>query len=193
MNTLGEAADVDIASLDDLLEALFNRIDFFHQHGCRLSDHGLRTLCYEPVPKSSLDRHFETILEGGELNPQQQAALKYHYPVALARRYNQKGWVQQYHLGALRNASSRMMDQLGADAGFDSIGDFPQAEAMAKFFNELDRTDQLAKTVIYNLNPADNAVFATMTGNFNDGSVRGKCSTVPPGGSWTRKTGSRSS
>jgi glucuronate isomerase len=88
--------------------------------------------------------------------------------------YHKKGWGQQFHLGALRNNSTRMMRELGPDTGFDSIGDFSQAWAMSKFFNYLDNTDQLAKTIIYNLNPADNELFATMIGNFNDGSFPGK-------------------
>jgi glucuronate isomerase len=87
---------------------------------------------------------------------------------------HEKGWVQQYHLGALRNNNSRMQRKLGADSGFDSIGDFEIAKPMAKFFNRLDSDDKLAKTIIYNLNPSDNELFATMIGNYNDGSVPGK-------------------
>lgn len=86
----------------------------------------------------------------------------------------EKGWVQQYHLGAIRNNNSRMMKQLGPDTGWDSIGDFSQARALAKFLNRLDTENKLAKTIIYNLNPSDNELFATMIGNFNDGSVEGK-------------------
>jgi glucuronate isomerase len=88
--------------------------------------------------------------------------------------YAKRGWVQQLHLGALRNNSARMMRQLGPDTGFDSIGDWEQASELAKYLNRLDTEDKLAKTILYNLNPRDNEVMATMIGNFNDGSVKGK-------------------
>jgi len=100
--------------------------------------------------------------------------FKFEVIFQLSKRYHAKGWVQQFHLGALRNTNERMLQQLGPDTGFDSIGDFDQANSLAAFFNELDKTDQLAQTVIYNLNPRDNEVFASMIGNFNDGSVKGK-------------------
>lgn len=174
IDKLAEASDITISSYDDLLEALFNRIEFFDKNGCKLSDHGIKTLDYEPVGKREVDSYFQKIRSGSKLNNQQERALRYAILLELGRRYEQKGWVQQFHLGALRNANDRMMEQLGPDTGFDSIGDYPQAESMANYFNELDRTDQLAKTIIYNLNPSDNAVFATMVGNFNDGLVRGK-------------------
>ena len=92
----------------------------------------------------------------------------------LCQSYHKNGWSQQFHLGALRNTNSRMLATLGPDTGFDSIGDFDQATALAAFLNDLDSTNQLAQTVIYNLNPRDNEVFATMIGNYNDGSVKGK-------------------
>lgn len=174
LDRLEDASEVTIRSYDDLLEALFNRMDFFHEHGCRLSDHGLKTVYYAPAGKKEVESYFEKIRNGGELNEQQKHSLIYSILLELGRRYEQKGWVQQFHLGALRNANERMMDELGPDTGFDSIGDYSQAERMAGFFNELDKDEELAKTIIYNLNPSDNAVFATMTGNFNDGSVRGK-------------------
>ncbi len=174
LDQLEEASEVKISSYNDLLEALFNRMDFFHDHGCRLSDHGLKTVYYTPAGKKEVESYFEKIRNGNELNEQQKHSLIYTILLELGRRYKQKGWIQQFHLGALRNANERMMDKLGPDSGFDSIGDFSQAERMAGFFNELDRDKQLAKTILYNLNPSDNAVFATMTGNFNDGTVRGK-------------------
>ena len=99
----------------------------------------------------------------------------------------EKGWVQQYHLGAIRNNNSRMLSQLGPDTGWDSIGDFPQARALSKFLNKLDGDNKLAKTIIYNLNPADNELMATMIGNFNDGSLQERCSGVVPGGFLIRK------
>ena len=94
--------------------------------------------------------------------------------LALCKMYNDKGWVQQFHLGPLRNNNTRLFNQLGADTGFDSIGDFTQAKNLSTFLNELDKTSELTKTVIYNVNPADNEVFASLCGNFNDGSIKGK-------------------
>jgi len=99
--------------------------------------------------------------------------------VALSKMYHQKGWVQQFHLGAIRNNNTRLSAKLGADAGFDSIGDYSQAERLSTFLNQLDATDQLTKTILYNLNPSDNAMVATMTGNFNDGSVKAKVQMGP--------------
>ncbi|HZZ75484.1 MAG TPA: glucuronate isomerase, partial [Puia sp.] len=90
-------------------------------------------------------------------------------------------WVQQYHLGALRNNNSRMLGILGPDTGWDSIGDFSQASALSSFLNSLDKTNHLAKTILYNNNPSDNEVMATMIGNFNDGTIAGK---VQWGSAW---------
>lgn len=171
---LESASGITIGKYDDLLEALFHRIDFFEEHGCRLSDHGLKTLHCKPAGKKEVESHFDQVRNGTELTIEQQQSLRYAILLELGRRYKQKGWVQQFHLGALRNTNDRMMQQLGPDSGFDSIGDYPQTESLARFFNDLDRTKQLPKTIIYNLNPSDNAVFAAMTGNFNDGTVRGK-------------------
>ena len=111
---------------------------------------------------------------GKELSP--EACAKYRTAVLteLGKLYHQKGWVWQLHLGALRNNSSRMMQQLGPDTGFDSMGAWKQAQGLSRLFDTLDRDDQLPRTILYNLNPADNEIFATMAGNFNDGSVRGK-------------------
>lgn len=88
--------------------------------------------------------------------------------------YHSKGWAQQFHLGALRNNSTRKLRELGPDTGFDSIGEFPQGRSMGQFFDYLDNTNQLTKTIVYNLNPSDNELFVTMMCNFNDGSVPGK-------------------
>ena len=113
-------------------------------------------------------------MDGLQLNEEEIAYFKFETLVHLSHKYHALGWVQQFHLGALRNTNKRMLSKLGPDTGFDSIGDFQQAMPLASFLNLLDSSDQLAKTVIYNLNPADNEVFASMIGNFNDGSIKGK-------------------
>lgn len=174
LDKLGETAGEEIRSLEDLMRVLEKRIDFFHQMGCRLSDHGLNNIEYNPSTPSQLESYFSIIRDGGKLDENQMQCLQYHILRNLGLMYHKKGWVQQFHLGALRNANTRMFNQLGPNTGFDSIGDYSQSLALAKFLDELDKTDQLAKTILYNLNPSDNAIMATMTGNFNDGSERGK-------------------
>lgn len=163
-----------ITGFADLLSVLENRIAYFHENGCRLADHGLERLYYfEPVPFDA-ERLFKKVRGGAPLSREEQACFSYEVLTSLCRAYHRLGWVQQFHLGALRNTNSRMLARLGRDTGFDSIGDFPQAGQLAGFLNHLDNTDQLAKTILYNLNPAWNEVFASMIGNFNDGSVAGK-------------------
>ena len=171
---LGEAAQKSIQSFGDLLQALKDRMDFFHANGCRLSDHGLEQVYAEEFAEKETNLIFQKRINGRMVTPDEakkyMSAVLYH----LGCMYAEKGWVQQFHLGALRNNSTRMMRQLGPDTGFDSIGDFKQAATLSKFLNRLDTEDKLAKTIIYNLNPRDNEVMATMIGNFNDGSTRGK-------------------
>ena len=171
---LGDAANLTIANWWDLLEALQRRLDFFHERGSRLADHGLEQLYAADYSEKEVDQIFRRRLAGREIFEgealQYRSALLYELGV----RYHAKGWTQQYHLGALRNNSSRMMAQLGPDTGFDSIGDFEQARPLARFLDRLDRENQLTRTILYNLNPRDNEVMATMIGNFNDGSAPGK-------------------
>jgi glucuronate isomerase len=171
---LGTAAGIEISSFDTLIEALYKRIDFFHSMGCRVADHGLERLSFSMESHLSADRIFKNTLAGNHPTAAEQEYFTFQILSLLSKQYHAKGWVQQLHLGAIRNTNERMLQQLGPDTGFDSIGDFDQAKSLASFFNELDKPDQLAKTVIYNLNPRDNEVFASMIGNFNDGSVKGK-------------------
>ena len=163
-----------ISGFTDLLSALQSRVDFFNTLGCRASDHGLEHMYFEPDAESKANEIFSRLYAGKGTTTLDHHTFKCAVLIALGRMYHAKGWAQQFHVGALRNNSTRMMRELGPDTGFDSIGDFPQARTMSLFFNHLDNTNQLAKTIIYNLNPADNALFATMTGNFNDGSYPGK-------------------
>ena len=165
---------IDITSFDKLLQALAMRIGFFDEQGCRLSDHGLEFI---PVPTRSTETPDQTIqglLTGHTPNPEAAGNFRYRLLLELGRMYHRMGWTQQFHLGAIRNNNARALNTLGPNTGYDSIGDFPQARGMSKLFSDLDATDQLAQTILYNLNPADNEVFATMAGNFNGGGVRGK-------------------
>jgi len=176
-----EVSGISVSSYADYLKALKARHDFFATVGCAVSDHGLEQIYAEDYSEAEIKNSFEKIRNGKELDEQENLKFKSAMLVEFAKWDCEKGWVQQYHLGALRNNNARMLRQLGADTGWDSIGDFSQGRALSKFLNKLDSTNQLAKTILYNLNPADNELMATMIGNFNDGSVAGK---VQFGSAW---------
>lgn len=171
---LSNVSSLNITTYETLLEAIHSRIEFFHHAGCRLSDHGLEKLYHFKTFGKNENEIFQALMNEEVPSKEETAFFKYKTLLALSKMYHKKGWTQQFHLGALRNNSSRMLQSIGADSGFDSVGDFSQAADLSAFLNELDKEDQLCKTVLYNLNPSDNEVFATMTGNFNDGSVKGK-------------------
>lgn len=174
INKLGEAAGTEISSYADLCTALRKRIEFFHQNGCRLCDHGLDQIYFEDFTENEVSLIFWKKRENKELSNEEVLKFQSAVLLFLSETYHEFGWVQQFHLGALRNNNARMHRILGPDTGWDSIGDYPQAQKLSAFLNALDSKDKLAKTIIYNLNPADNEVMATMIGNFNDGSVKGK-------------------
>ena len=168
------AANTSIGSFSDYLDALKSRHDFFASMNCSVSDHGLEQIYAEEYTDAEIEGAFNKIRSGKELTAEENLKFKSAMLYIFAVWDREKGWTQQYHLGALRNNNSRMMKQLGADTGWDSIGDFTQGPALARFLDRLDRNDKLAKTIVYNLNPSDNELMATMIGNFNDGSVAGK-------------------
>lgn len=174
IDKLGEVAGISISSLQDVYDALTKRHDYFHSMGCRLSDHGIETIWAADYTEEEVAGIFDSVRAGKTITPSEVIKYKSAMLYFLAILDHSKGWAQQFHIGALRNNNSRMMRELGPDTGFDSIGDFSFASAMARFFDKLDTTNQLAKTIVYNLNPADNEIVATMIGNFNDGSVAGK-------------------
>ena len=142
---LAEASSIDIKNYDDFIAALQNRADFFKAQGCKASDHGLESLDFFELGNYDANQLFQKVLAGTALNLEEQAYFRFETLLHLARYYHSIGWVQQYHLGALRNTNKRMLTQLGPDTGFDSIGDYSQAVPLAQFFNLLDSTDQLAK------------------------------------------------
>lgn len=180
LENLSSSAGIDITNFTSLVEALQKRIDFFHANGCRLADHGLEQL-FTADTSFNPEITFTKSLNSEIVSSAEAANFKHTLLIELSKAYHAKGWVQQFHLGALRNNNSRLLQQLGPDTGFDSIGDFSQARALAQFLNQLDSTNQLAKTIIYNLNPADNEMMAAMIGNFNDGSIKGK---IQYGSAW---------
>jgi glucuronate isomerase len=174
IHQLEQASEMTIRSLNDLLEALHKRITYFHQHGCRLSDHGLERIDAQPFTMNEVSKIFQKKLEGGDINNEECDRFRSALLYFLAVMYHDQGWVMQFHLGALRNNNERLLGSIGADVGCDSIGDFPQGVDLSNFLNRLDKDNRLTKTILYNLNPADNELFATMVGNFNDGSIPGK-------------------
>ena len=174
IDKLEEVCDMDIANLHSYIEALRNRHYYFHQTGCRLSDHGLETAYAEDYTDSEIKKIFNQIRSGKDLDLSQALKFKSAMMVEFALMDHESGWVQQLHLGALRNTNTRMLKTLGPDTGYDSIGDFEIARPLAKFLDRLDTNNELPKTILYNLNPRDNAVCATMVGNFQDGSAAGK-------------------
>ena len=174
LTRMEEVTASTISTFDDLLEALGKRIDYFHDNGCRLSDHGFEYLPCSNGTSTYIGKIFRKIRSGTSLEKWEMERFKMETLTFLCKNYHAKGWVQQFHLGALRNTNSRMLKTLGPDTGYDSIGDFSQARNLALFMDHLDSTDQLSKTIIYNLNPADNEIIASMIGNFNDGSSKGK-------------------
>ena len=171
---LGHAANLEIKDLDDLFAALENRMDYFAARGCKLSDHGLEHIHAAPYKLKQANVIFKRGLQGDRVDDEESEIYRSAVLSFLSKKYHELGWTQQFHLGALRNNNLRMENKLGPDTGFDSIGDWQQASNLSRFLNKLDETDQLAKTILYNLNPNDNAVLATMIGNFNDGSIKGK-------------------
>lgn len=171
---LANVSGVRIEHYDDFLQALHNRHDFFAENGACVSDHGLEQMYAETYTHSEITAIFKKVWSGNTLAPSDILKFKSALLYEFALWDCEKDWVQQFHLGALRNNNSRAMRLLGADTGWDSIGDFQQGKALAQFMDRLDNENKLAKTVLYNLNPADNELMATMIGNFNDGSIPGK-------------------
>jgi len=169
-----EVTNTTIHSLGSYLNALKQRHDYFAANGCKVSDHGVEQIYAEDYTDAEVAAIFEKLRIKKDITYTELLKFKSAMLYYFAIWDHEKGWVQQYHLGALRNNNARALANLGPDTGWDSIGDFSQGKALSKFLNRLDTTDQLTKTILYNLNPRDNELMATMIGNFNDGSVAGK-------------------
>jgi glucuronate isomerase len=174
LDRLAVAADININTFEDLMKALDIRHDYFHANGCRLSDHGLETVYAADYTEEEIKTIFLKIRNHKELDAVEIEKFQSAMLVEFARQDHAKGWVQQFHIGAIRNNNPRLFRNLGPDTGFDSIGDHNYAKPLAKFLGRLDSDNKLAKTIIYNLNPRDNEMIGTMIGNFQDGSAAGK-------------------
>jgi glucuronate isomerase len=178
---LSAATGSDLATFDEFLAALKQRHDFFHEEGCRLSDHGLEACFATECSQKEAALIFEQARRGRSATPEEIQKFGTFLMLYFGRLDAARGWTKQLHLGAIRNVNSRMIRTLGADSGFDSIGDFPQAQALAWYLDRMESDGGLPKMILYNLNPADNYVLAAMTGNFQNGSIPGK---IQFGGGW---------
>ncbi len=174
LNKLSEVSGIEIAGLSDLLSALKKRQLYFKKNGCSLSDHGIERISCEDYTETEIKSIFKKVRGGKKPDKSEVNKFKHAMLVELAKMDHELGWVQQFHIGAIRNNNTRLFNQLGPDTGFDSIGDFEIALPLSRFLDKLDQQGRLTKTILYNLNPCDNEVYATMLGNFQDGSVPGK-------------------
>jgi len=174
VKSLAQVVGYGIKDLSTYKKAIGERHDYFHACGGRLSDHGLEHIYAEDYTEEQIAKIFGQLISGANVSDHEKWQFKSAMLVYFAHLDHAKGWTQQFHLGALRNNNARLLGSLGPDTGFDSIGDFKQAKPLSKFLNHLDSTNQLAKTILYNLNPGDNELLATMTGNFQDGTIVGK-------------------
>ena len=174
IDRLGQLTDTDIKSFDDYIEAIGKRQDYFHRHGCRLSDHGLDRPCAAEYTASDIQTIFLKIRSRQDLSQQEREQFKSAMLVEFGLMNFDRGWTQQFHMGVIRNTNSRQFARLGPDTGFDSIGDFEMALPLARYLDRLASQGKLSKTIFYNINPKDNEVLATILGSFQDGAVPGK-------------------
>ncbi len=176
-----KALGYSISNLEELLCFLVSRIEYFHASGCRLSDHALDVVMYSPSTQQETEIIFEKALQKNTLSLHEVKKYKGFILNFLGKEYNKRGWVQQYHIGAMRNNSTKMFECIGADSGFDSINDASMAQELSLLMDSMDKESTLPKTILYCLNPADNAVLASMLGNFQGGGIAGK---VQFGSAW---------
>ena len=171
---LQAASNVNIATLSEFLEALRHRHDYFHANGCRLSDHGLNYCFSQPCSEELASSLFAKVRSGTPATTEETEQFASFLLLFFAHLDAKKGWTKQLHLGARRNVNTRTLREMGPDTGFDSIGDWPQVASLCSFLDNLDREHSLPKTIVYNLNPADNYAIATAGGSFQQGPTAGK-------------------
>lgn len=174
VSALEKRTGSSIQNYSDFLDALYSRIDYFEALGCCASDHGINEMFYEESSFLEVEEIFNMRLAGRTLTEKEVNQFKTFTLLSLARVYREKNWVMQLHIGPLRNNRTKMMERVGPDSGFDSIGDRPLAKPLSAFLNALDKNDDLPKTVLYTLNPRDNYILATMAGNFQNSEIPGK-------------------
>lgn len=181
ISKLENASGIAIKNFSTLIEALDDRHKFFNKMGTKASDHGLDRFYFASFTASEVDKIFKKLLKGEMISDDEAEKYKAATMTELCRMNHKRGWTQQFHVGAMRNNNVRMFRQMGPDTGWDSIGVAQDALKMSRFLSSLDDTNQLARTILYNLNPADNEMMVTMAGNFCDGTVPAK---VQYGAAW---------
>ena len=181
IDSLGQVSGHEVTSYESLLDALKERHTFFHENGCRLADHGIDTFYADPYTSGQLENVFQKARTGHAPDPTDLRAWRSALLYELGILNHSRNWVQQFHFGPMRNNSTRILNRVGTDAGCDSMNDLSHALPMSRYLDSLDKTDQLAKTILYNLNPADNNMVGSMIGNFQDGTIPGK---IQMGSAW---------
>ena len=181
LKKLGEAASMEIKTFADLVEALKKRMDYFASVGCTVSDHGLEYVMYAPVSEETVEQIFAKRLTGEKITKDEEHQFKTAFMVAMGKEYHKKNWVMQLHFGVKRDNNQKIFRELGADAGIDCISNYNPADQMADYLNALADTDELPKTILYSLNPIDNAAIGTIIGCFQDSSCIGK---IQQGSGW---------
>lgn len=174
LDGLAEMTDVRVNSYGRFIECLWKRHQFFHDRGCRLSDYGIEKCWTSEWTSEELETYFRALRSGRPLTGEALSAFRSATLHELLSMDGSQGWVQQLHLGALRNVNSRMYAKLGPDTGYDAMGDFSQGAALSRLLDRLDRTGKLTKTIVYPLNPRDNEMIPSILGCFQDGAVPGK-------------------
>ncbi len=181
LDTLSHVSGVKIVTFETLIQALKIRMDFFASMGCKISDHGLDYVMYAPASEEEIERIFAKRLADEALSKDEIIQFKTAFMLAMGKEYHAKNWVMQLHYGCKRDNNKRMYQKIGPDTGFDCISNYTPAESLADFLNALNETDELPKTILYSLNPADNAAIGTILGCFNDSSAIGK---IQQGSAW---------
>ena len=174
LEDLEEASGINIKDYDSFIDAIDNRHEFFHQNGCRLADHGLEDMMYLEKGSKTAKELFADVLDGKKISDDDDEFLQTAVMIEIGRMHSRRGWVMQLHIGALRDTNTRMLEKLGPNTGYDTIGKSIDISKVAKFFDSLDKTDQLPKTILYILNPADNYTAANIIGCFQNGNPAGK-------------------
>lgn len=181
LKTIEQLTGTSIKNFKSLIEAVEKRVDYFHQNGCRLSDHGLEKMCAQDVSEEELETLFKKRFNGEPLDTEEIEKYQSALLLKLGQFYAERNWAMQLHLGPIRDTNTKLLNQIGKDAGVDSIGDLKQAKPLAKFLDTLNQNDNLPKTILYNINPSDNEVMATMAGNFMGNSQKAK---IQHGSAW---------
>jgi glucuronate isomerase len=181
LKRLEEVSDLPIRNFEELIVALRKRIDFFASCGCVISDHGLEYVMYAPATREEVEAIFAKRLAGEEISREEELKFKTAFMVEMGKAYHDKNWAMQLHYGVKRDNNGAIFSKLGPDAGIDCINNYAPSPQMADYLNALAKEGKLPKTILYSLNPADNASIGTIIGCFQDASCVGK---IQHGSAW---------